>query len=213
MTDALHFDAESHRYTVGDDPTPWAHITGVLGAAGLTNYESVPDDVLDRARDRGSKVARALHYYGEGDLDVATLDPALVPYVQSWATFCARYEFRPHPDYIERPLVHRAFRYAGTPDVAGWWRDDDGTEGFAVIERKAVAQVQFAATWPQVAAQDLLLATDPALPHPRTRLIVNLKATGEPAVHRCTPREAATHTGHWFAALNLYFLRQRHGLL
>lgn len=86
------FDPATHRYTVDGQPIP--SVSQVLRAAGLVDYDGIPPDVLAYAAERGTAVHLACQYYDEGDLDPATLDPHLAPYVAAWRKFREDHDFR-----------------------------------------------------------------------------------------------------------------------
>jgi hypothetical protein len=69
------------------------------------------------ARDRGTAVHAAIHYAEEGDLDAASLDPAILPYLAAWE------RFRLEAHWVgwgrEVRLGHGPGRYAGTADAVG----------------------------------------------------------------------------------------------
>jgi hypothetical protein len=84
----LVFDETLHRYTLDGEPLP--SVTGILQRAGLVDFSQIPTFVLAAARERGTKVHRAIHFYNEDDLDVAgfrDLFPDYWPYVAAWIKF------------------------------------------------------------------------------------------------------------------------------
>lgn len=199
MTDALHFDAVDHRYTVGGVTLP--HITGVLQAEGFVDFSSVNAAVLERARARGTAAHLACALYDQGRLDWRSIAGSVVEnYVLAWEAFLESVPFCANPDFIERPLFHPAFRFAGTPDVGGWW-DDVPT----VVERKCTFEVA-PATQIQTAAQALLL--DAAGFKVQRRFAVQLKPDGTftvPVEHR-DPSDARVFLG----ALAAHVWKRRH---
>lgn len=77
----LAFDAASHRYTLDGVPVP--SVTQVLKSTGYIRLDGVPPAVLERARDRGERVHKALHFLFDDDLDESSIDPEIAGYVQS----------------------------------------------------------------------------------------------------------------------------------
>lgn len=109
----LRFDSEQHRYFLGTREYP--SVTRVLSM--LDDFEFVPVDVLEAAREFGSHVHLACELDNKGILDEGKLDPALLPYLQSWR------RFRTESGFIvldsELRVVHEKCGYAGTLDIVG----------------------------------------------------------------------------------------------
>lgn len=115
--EALRFDAEQHRYFVGERELPG--VTTVLRM--LDRFERVPPAVLEAAREFGQHVHLACELDNQGVLDEDSLDAPLVPYLQAWR------RFRSESGFIvlgsEQRVVHRTLSYAGTLDVIGTFHD------------------------------------------------------------------------------------------
>ena len=95
--DMLTFDPLAHRYVLDGERLP--SVTQILQASGLINFSKIPQPILIAARDRGSAVHQAAHYYNEGDLDVAEFEqdfpeylavPLGVDHLSSGVRLCAR---------------------------------------------------------------------------------------------------------------------------
>jgi hypothetical protein len=108
------FDPEEHRYFLGRRELP--SVTTILDVA--FPWEGPADDFY---RNRGTAVHLACELDDLGDLDEATLDPTLRPYLEAWRAFRKRTGFVPDPDGIERRLYHpgKGIEYAGTIDRIG----------------------------------------------------------------------------------------------
>lgn len=113
MNPTLHFDAASHRYLLAGKPVP--SVTKVLAAA--MNFGGVPADVLELARQRGNAVHKAVELDIADNLDEATVDERVMPYVIAWRAFRRDSGFT----IIEPELRVASARYgfAGTLDLAG----------------------------------------------------------------------------------------------
>jgi len=85
--EALTFEPLTHTYRLNGTILP--SVTQILQRAGLIDFSSVPGAILQAAKDRGSAVHQALHYYNEGDLDAAfTTDfPQYAGYLSAWVRF------------------------------------------------------------------------------------------------------------------------------
>lgn len=82
------FDEALHRYTLDGNHVP--SVTQILKAAGVINFDHVPQPIILEALARGAAVHRAVHFYNEDDLDVdafASEFPQYWPYVDAWITF------------------------------------------------------------------------------------------------------------------------------
>lgn len=142
---AIGFDAPTHTYTLDDRPV-WRSVTGVLKAAGLIDFSGVPDHVLEQARDRGTVVHQAIHYWNEHDLDLAEFRrdfPLLAGYLEAWIRFCEAREFK--PVLCEHRIASRRLDIAGTLDCLG------------VLDGRA-ALIDFATGDPGAVAKDLQTA-------------------------------------------------------
>jgi hypothetical protein len=111
--EALRFDAEQHRYFVGERELP--SVTTVLRM--LDRFERVPPAVLEAAREFGQHVHLACELDNQGVLDEDSLDIALLPYLQGWRRFRAESGFVILGS--EQRVVHHKLGYAGTLDVIG----------------------------------------------------------------------------------------------
>ena len=92
MAAALTFDPIRHAYAV--DGVPVLSVTQILKAAGLVDYDGIPEHVLRYAAERGTAVHTACEYYDQDDLDPDTLDPQLAPYVAAWMQFRKQHPFK-----------------------------------------------------------------------------------------------------------------------
>jgi len=93
--DLLVFDDATHTYTLDGERLP--SVTGILQRSGAINFDHIPPSILDKARDRGTAVHRAVHYYNENDLDVDAFRSAFPdywPYVSAWIAFLDTSGFR-----------------------------------------------------------------------------------------------------------------------
>lgn len=129
----IEFDADGHRYTVDGRQVP--SVTQILEKAGLTaNYTGISPAVLAYARDRGVHVDACCDLFDQGDLDVDSIHPDAVPYVQAWGRFCKEQQFVP---FVHQGVIyHPELEYAGTFDVDGFIADVP-----VLVERKCTAKI------------------------------------------------------------------------
>lgn len=109
----LRFDEAKHEYTIGGRKI--AGVTEVLQP--LINYDRVPRDVLERACLLGQAVHKATELHDQDDLDIDSLSPEIVPYLEAWQRFCVECDFKPVT--IEQRVYHPTYGYAGTLDRSG----------------------------------------------------------------------------------------------
>jgi len=118
----LTFESTAHAYTLDDVRVP--SVTGVLKASGLIDFSRIPPSILSAARDRGTAVHKAAHYWLEGDLDVeefSTTFPEYAGYLQSLIALFG--SGRLTTVACERRIASRRYQYAGTAD---WFGEFDG---------------------------------------------------------------------------------------
>ncbi len=104
------FDDEAHVYAVGSRDVP--SVTQVLDAAGLSPDLSHLDEFYLH-RGRAIHSAMALHLIGT--LDVDTLDPRIVPFVDNGRAWLDNVQA--DPLVVEHRWVHTAAEYGGTLDL------------------------------------------------------------------------------------------------
>lgn len=109
----LQFDTDLHEYRFGGINVPG--VTSVL--APLIDYSKVDPVLLERARLLGQAVHKTTELYDQDELDVDSLDPQLVPYLDAWIRFRKEVDFQPLG--IEQRVYHPTYRYAGTLDRTG----------------------------------------------------------------------------------------------
>lgn len=110
----LHFDPESHTYTVGGVEIP--SVTEVC--APLTAGKYVPSGVVDHAAARGTRVHELCALF---DMDALPdeIETECLPYLAAWQRFCR--DYRPEWEYIEHPMHAgvNGLEVAGTVDRIG----------------------------------------------------------------------------------------------
>ena len=114
----LVFDAPTHRYTLDGVLVP--SVTGILKASGLVDFSHIPAATLDAARERGTVVHQAVHFYNEHDLDVDAFRadfPDFAGYLDGWLAFCAQRRFE--PVLCEHRVASPRHGVAGTLDALG----------------------------------------------------------------------------------------------
>ena len=173
----LTFNEERHEYQWGGVVVP--SVTQVL--KGLTSYDHIPPDTLERARQEGT----AVHYMVECACKGIEVD--LPEWMNgrwvAWQRFCVEADFdvwlSEHLDY------HRAMRFAGTMDLVG---EIKGLKkdfcGPAIIDVKR-SFYGGPAIGLQIAGYRLLLEQDKALPRFNNRFALQLILESDRARRAC----------------------------
>ena len=173
----ITFDEATHAYTVGGKP--FASVTQVIAAAGL--YGDAAKYFDDYSRDRGRLVHRIIELHVQGDLDPATVDPALAGYFAAYLAFEKDTDF--YPGYLEHVLYSDVLRVAGRVDMIGPnWKG----EGCCIIDLKTSATPS-PATGVQLAGYEELYGADPEGVKPK-RLALHLGKDGKYRLHKYEDR-------------------------
>ncbi len=136
----LTFDEPTHVYRLDGRPVP--SVTSLLGK--LHDFAGVPADVLEAARQRGTAVHRACHFFDENDLDESQLTPQVAGYLQGWKKFRAESGCVIHE--CETMAAHPVHRFAGTYDrVLSFPSFSNGTLDIKTGEPHWVMGLQLAA--------------------------------------------------------------------
>lgn len=145
MSTEVHFDAESHTYTLDGKVLP--SVTTILKRMSREAYRCVDRSVMARAAALGTAVHKLIELDIAGTLDVDGLDPQLLPYLHSWHRFLATSGFR--PILSEQVVWSTRYGYAGQLDLLGELHDF-----IALIDAKRCAQVPVTAG-PQTAGYEI----------------------------------------------------------
>lgn len=195
---------DEHSYKLDGKPIPGCSY--ILGRAGLSNYDQVPDDGRMQAKAKyGHAIHEYCHWFDEDDLDLDALKPHDQYYfpVYGWSQFREIYQFT--PKVIETPIAIKVngMKFGVTPDRFGYGAvGSDGDQAIATVEIKTTAAIEYSAKI-QTAAQALAVKT-PENPIP-VRLIVQLLDTPNQAGHFFNVVECKDpiHEKVWLAALLL----------
>lgn len=110
MSSELTFDEARHEYRVRGVIVP--SVTQVL--APLSSFDGVPAHVLEAKRDLGQRVHLACQLHDEDDLDEASVETDVAPYLDAYRRFLADTDARVVLN--ESRVYHPTYRYAGTLD-------------------------------------------------------------------------------------------------
>lgn len=136
----LSFDPVLHRYML--DGRELISVTTALREAGLI------DDAFwtEEARLRGEYLHAAIALHNEGDLEINSLDPKLVPYFRGYERFLD--ETRVEVEHTERRIYDEALSYAGTLDLIVAWPAANGRQA-----RRGLLDVKTGSVPPTVGPQ------------------------------------------------------------
>lgn len=168
MAAAFQFVPETHSYLLDGRVIP--SVTQCLEACGLTNYDGIPQAILEHKAEIGTAAHAAAHYFDEGDLKLDSIDPEVVGYLEGWRKFRIETGFVPRLIELRGIATENGMQYGYTLDREGALFGRD-----SIIEIKCTANVEV--SWgPQAAAYELARRRiDGKI---RNRVAVHLKPTG-----------------------------------
>lgn len=195
----LSFNPENHEYRLNRFVVP--SVTQALSI--LNNFDGIPKDTLEYARDRGIAVHAATALYDRDNLDEESLSPVLRPYLDAWIRFNDETKFQ--CDYLEQRVCSEKYRYAGTLDRAGTIKQPLGVEK-VLLDVKATAVIS-EVTGPQLAGYDQAgKETFEDWPKKISRYTVQLRDDGTYRLHQ---HEDKADIQVFLAALTLYNFRRK----
>lgn len=199
----LTFDRDTHTYRWNGSPV--VNVTRIT--EGLNSYAGVPADILARAADRGDAVHYATELFDQDDLDLESLPDEIRGYLGAWIEFRADTGFI--PTHIEQRVFSAKFRYAGTLDRAGTFRNLKGVKpaDLCLLDIKATASIM-PAVGPQTAAYATAFAEHVGVAV-RHRFAVQLKPNGTYHLQHLTD---STDFSVFASALSIYAWRERYGM-
>jgi hypothetical protein len=110
----FRFEPNEHRYFLGEDELP--SVTTVLRP--LYDFSMIDPEVLERKRQIGEAVHKAVELSLAGDLDESSIDPVWAGYFAGWKQFVADTGVTDADiGEAEQPMFHPVYRFAGTPDM------------------------------------------------------------------------------------------------
>ena len=122
----VDFDEAMHRYT-SPAGLRLPSVTECLKEGGFVDYTFC----TALARERGSAAHEAIHFDVEGELDEASVDPIVAPYVE--AARVARRELEVEPIMAEAVVYSDLYGYAGKLDLLCYLR---GKRRLAIVDWK-----------------------------------------------------------------------------
>lgn len=181
------FTESDHSYRVGGARYP--SVTQVIADMGL--YGNAADYFTEWTRERGSFVHRIIQWHLSGELDEATIDPALRPYFDAWRRF--EQEAGYVSDACEKVMASDFYKFAGTVDHIGHLNGY-----YCIIDVKTGALSP--ATAIQMGGYEILMKS-PGI----RRFGLRLMDTGKYSLKEYKDRQDSKI---FLAALSLYFWKQ-----
>jgi hypothetical protein len=143
--DVVQFDPVPHTYTLAGERLP--SVTQVLQASGIVDFSHVPQPILLAARDRGSAVHQAVHYYNEDDINLDAFRdefPEYWPYLAAWIAFREQSGFEVATSFDQLAALTHLTRYAvqlrrdGTYRVEAYTAPSDYPEFLALLRAREI---------------------------------------------------------------------------
>lgn len=184
----IEFDEQTHTYTLEGKELP--SVTTIMKACGLIDTTWFNEG----ATTRGTYVHQATELLDKDDLDEASLDPALVPYVEAYRRFKQETGFV--IDDIEKRVHNATYGYAGTLDRTGIFPNDKIR---SLIDIKTGQPAKWHGV--QLAAYALCFGSEVL-----NRYGLYLSNTGSYKLERFKDRQDANI---WLACLTLYKWREQ----
>jgi hypothetical protein len=128
-------------------------VTEILKNVGLVELPPLRPDDLEFYRNRGTQVHKATALYDAGTLDVDSLDPRIVPFVDAWVDF--RTTIGGRVEAVELEVIHTALDYVGHLDRV--FADTSLCPGYLLLDVKTGDAPSWAAV--QTAAYKLAYRT------------------------------------------------------
>ena len=95
-------------------------VTELLAACNLgPDYSRVPVATMDHAKLRGQALHLAIRYALEGILDESSVHPQIQGGFAAFRRFERESGFKPLDGWVERELIHPAWKFRGHPDAVG----------------------------------------------------------------------------------------------
>jgi len=190
----LTFQEEGHIYRLDGVEIP--SVTQILKIAGLSNFDNVNLDLLERSIRFGIAVHKVIELKCKGTLDESSVGEALIPYAKQWDNFCLDYQ------YFSSQVEYRAFNHALR---VGFCIDNIGSidEAITIVDIKTGA----------VKASDIIQACAYGYLYPAKRLIVLYLCEDKYKILDIKGQERRKGESIFLSALALYNFKKEKGLL
>ena len=195
----LAFNEAEHRYFIGSREL--ISVTTALREAGMTDERFWNE----HARLRGQYVHSAVALYAIGELDEASLDPALVPYFDGYLKFLT--DTGVAIEHSEKRVADPALGYAGTLDLIVRWPETR-------YEKRTLIDAKTGSFPPMAAAQTAAYLRCARALYPTGTLIARagLHLPGDGTYRLIEFNDIVQDEGDFMAALRVASFKRRHGI-
>ncbi|MGH9933171.1 MAG: hypothetical protein ACREA9_28640, partial [Pyrinomonadaceae bacterium] len=108
-----------HSYTIDGAAVP--NVTRII--APLIDFNGIPRDRLERKRQLGASLHKAIEYDVRAGVDLSTVPEPVIPYFLAWQVFIKHTEFQAL--LCEHPVASKIFGFAGTLDLVGKFKSNE----------------------------------------------------------------------------------------
>lgn len=179
----LHFDEQTHTYTLGGKTVP--SVTEIVGILTAKSMSALPPMMLDNAARRGTRVHEVCELIDYGiPLEDIGIEPDIVGYVTAYLKF--KRDYRPQWQLIEQPVFNAVLGYAGRLDRFG---TIDGKETIVDIKTTASSNKLNKISW-SVQTEGYKYAIRKL---DAGRMIVQLKPNGNYTAYNCDDIDSKWH--------------------
>lgn len=192
----LTFKPDTHEYFWDGQPVP--SVTRILQQ--VVDYSGIPQEVLERKRQIGDAVHRAIALDLAHDLDEESVVEPWAPYFRAWHRFLVENGFE--TTLFEHRVYHRKYGYAGTLDLWGRVKGQ-----YVLLDIKTGSDIHPAAALQTAAYAEALQAQDGL--GTDCRYALHLKPDGTYELH---PFKERTDFNVFLSLLSLFNWKRRHNL-
>ena len=182
-------------------------VTEILQSAGLIDFSMVNEDVMRRAQAFGTAVHVATELWDKGVLDIETVDPELIPYLNGWKQFVEDYKITINPGEMEKRFESKKYGFSGTPDR---WPEIAGK--ITVIDIKSSSSM-YVATAIQTMLYQILLEEHGIKPKQRWGVQLLGEPTPGKKLYRVEPYTDSSDRSVALSCVNLHHFKTRKGLI
>ena len=186
--DQIEFTHEGHKYTVNGEDYPSLH--EILEAPNLMNTRFYRPEHANR----GIVVHELTALLDRGLITLEDIDPEYQGYCEGWLQF--KDDYKPEIIDIEKPVAHKIYKYACTPDRTGIINNKN-----AIIDIKSGLPEKWHGA--QLVAQAIATGLTDA-----TLYGVYLNKTGKYKKYKPLTYKYRDHYNAWMAALTIYQYKQ-----
>lgn len=92
----------------------YPRVTEIIRAAGLSDYNGIPENIMAAACNRGDVGHKTCELYDLKNLNMDSVDERIMPYLKAWIKFLK--DTGAVIEAIEQPVRSEKYHFQGTPD-------------------------------------------------------------------------------------------------